>query len=148
MTSLPMNDRTAITARLQETDLRHHMHPFADHQELVAEGGARVIVRAEGSTLWDSEGKRLLDGMGGLWCVNLGYGREELVEAATRQMRELPYYNTFFKTTTPVAAELAADLAEIAPAGLSRVFFANSGSEAKDTNIRLARFSGLPSRIQ
>lgn len=139
MTTLPKNDRTAITARLQETDLRHHMHPFADHQELVQEGGARVITHAEGSVLWDSEGKRLLDGMGGLWCVNLGYGRRELVEAATRQMHELPYYNTFFKTTTPVAAELAADLAEIAPEGLSRVFFANSGSEANDTNIRLVR---------
>lgn len=139
MPTLPSNDPTAMTVRLQETDLRHHMHPFADHQELVAEGGARVITRAEGSVLWDSEGKRLLDGMGGLWCVNLGYGRRELVEAATRQMHELPYYNTFFKTTTPVAAELAADLAEIAPDGLSRVFFANSGSEANDTNIRLVR---------
>lgn len=139
MTSLPTNDRSAVTARLQETDLRHHMHPFADHQELVAEGGARVITRAEGSSLWDSEGRRLLDGMGGLWCVNLGYGRRELVEAATRQMNELPYYNTFFKTTTPVAAALAADLADIAPSGLTRVFFANSGSEANDTNIRLVR---------
>ncbi|KPQ06635.1 MAG: putrescine aminotransferase [Rhodobacteraceae bacterium HLUCCA12] len=139
MTSLPSNDRNAVTARLQETDLRHHMHPFADHQELVGDGGARVIVRAQGSALWDSEGRRLLDGMGGLWCVNLGYGRQELVDAAARQMQELPYYNTFFKTTTPVAAELAADLAELAPPGLSRVFFANSGSEANDTNIRLVR---------
>lgn len=127
------------TARLQALDLRHHMHPFADHQELTREGGARVIVAAEGSTLIDSEGLRLLDGMGGLWCVNLGYGRQELIDAAARQMRELPYYNTFFKTTTPVVAELAADLAEIAPAGLSRAFFANSGSEANDTNIRLVR---------
>jgi putrescine---pyruvate transaminase len=135
----PANDGHALTARLQETDLRHHMHPFADHQEMAAEGGPRVIARGEGVYLWDTDGKRLLDGMAGLWCVNMGYGRSELVEAAARQMRELPYYNTFFKTTTPVAADLAADLAELTPAGLDRVFFANSGSEANDTNIRLVR---------
>ena len=127
------------TARLKALDLRHHMHPFADHQELVQEGGARVITHARGATLIDSEGQELLDGMGGLWCVNLGYGRQELIDAAARQMQALPYYNTFFKTTTPVAAELAADLAELAPAGLTRAFFANSGSEANDTNIRLVR---------
>ncbi len=140
MTSpLPANDPSALTARLQETDLRHHMHPFTDHQEMTLEGGPRVISRAEGACLFDSEGNRLIDGMGGLWCVNMGYGRSELLDAAAAQMRELPYYNTFFKTTTPVAAELAADLARVTPAGLDRVFFANSGSEANDTNIRLAR---------
>src|SRR5690606_32895246 len=119
--------------------LAHHMHPFTDHREMSGEGGPLVIARARGSQLWDTDGKRFIDGMAGLWCVNLGYGRDELVDAAARQMRELPYYNTFFKTTTPVIAELAADLAGIAPAGLDRVFFANSGSEANDTNIRLVR---------
>lgn len=133
------DDRTALTAGLKQVDLRHHVHPFADHQELVSEGGPRVIVRAQGSSLWDSDGRRLLDGMGGLWCVNLGYGRRELVEAAARQMEELPYYNTFFKTTTPVAAQLAEELASVTPAGLTRIFYANSGSEANDTNIRLVR---------
>ena len=137
--TMPRNDSTATTARLQDLDLRHHMHPFADHQELVQDGGARVIVRAKGSTLWDSEGQQLLDGMAGLWSVNLGYGRQELVDAATLQLQQLPYYNTFFKTTTPVATELAADLAGLTPPGLTRVFFANSGSEANDTNIRLVR---------
>lgn len=77
--------------------------------------------------------------MGGLWCVNIGYGRTELAEAAARQMRELPYYNTFFKTTTPATALLAEELAELAPEGLNRVFFAASGSEANDTNIRIVR---------
>lgn len=139
MPDMPRNDRSAVTARLQETDLRHHMHPFADQQELVREGGSRVIVRAEGSAVYDSEGNRLLDGMAGLWCINLGYGRQELIDAATAQMQELPYYNTFFKTTTPAAALLAEELAELTPPGLSRVFYANSGSEANDTNIRLVR---------
>lgn len=127
------------TSRISALDMAHHMHPFADHQELVSEGGVRVITRGEGVYLWDSEGERLLDGMGGLWCVNIGYGRKELAQVAAQQMEELPYYNTFFKTTTPVAAELAAEIASVAPNGLDRVFYSNSGSEANDTNIRLAR---------
>jgi putrescine aminotransferase len=133
------NAPTALTARLQETDLRHHMHPFTDHQELARDGGPMVIERAEGVYIWDTDGQCLLDGMAGLWCVGLGYGRADLTAAATKQMQQLPYYNTFFKTSTPVIAELAADLADIAPKGMNRVFFANSGSEANDTNIRLAQ---------
>jgi putrescine---pyruvate transaminase len=135
----PSNDPSVSTFRLQQTDLSHHMHPFTDHQEMAGEGGPRVITRAEGVYLWDCDGNRLLDAMAGLWCVNVGYGRAELIQAAQRQMQELPFYNTFFKTTTPVIAELAADLAALTPDGLDRVFFANSGSEANDTNIRLAR---------
>lgn len=138
------------TLRLKALDLAHHMHPFADHQELVAEGGTRVITRAEGCYIYDSDGEKLLDGMGGLWCVNIGYGRKELAEVAARQMEQLPYYNTFFKTTTPAVVELAAELATVAPNNLDRVFFANSGSEANDTNIRLAQLfwirQGKPSK--
>ena len=78
--------------------------------------------------------------MAGLWCVNVGYGRAELVEAARRQMAELPYYNTFFQCATPAAVELAARLAELAPAGFERVFFTNSGSEANDTAVKLVRW--------
>lgn len=139
MTDMQLPNASSETLRLRALDLAHHMHPFADHQELVAEGGTRVITRAEGCYIYDSDGEKLLDGMGGLWCVNIGYGRKELVEAAARQMAELPYYNTFFKTTTPAVVELAAELATVAPNDLNRVFFANSGSEANDTNIRLAQ---------
>ena len=89
--------------------------------------------------LWDSEGQRILDGMAGLWCVNVGYGREELVEAASRQMRELPYYNLFFQTAHPPALELAKTIAELAPEGMNHVFFTGSGSEANDTVLRLVR---------
>lgn len=81
------------TAELQALDAAHHMHPFTTNDEL-AEKGARIITRAKGVYLTDSEGNEILDGMAGLWCVNVGYGREELVNAATRQMRELPFYNT------------------------------------------------------
>ncbi len=89
--------------------------------------------------MWDSDGNRLLDGMAGLWCVNIGYGRKELAEAAYRQMLELPYYNSFFKTAHPAAIELSALLADVTPAHLNRVFFTNSGSEANETVVRLVR---------
>jgi putrescine aminotransferase len=127
------------TRRWQELDRRHHLHPFSNPAEL-ASGDVRIITRAEGCWLWDSAGNRILDGMAGLWCVNVGYGRAELVEAARRQTASLPFYNTFFQTATSPAVELAARLAEIAPAGLDRVFFTNSGSEANDTAVKLVRF--------
>ena len=127
------------TRRWRELDRRHHLHPFTNPAEL-ARKDVRLITRADGCWLWDSEGNRILDGMAGLWCVNVGYGRAELVEAARRQMAELPFYNTFFQTATPPAVELAARLAGIAPSGMDRVFFTNSGSEANDTAVKLVRF--------
>ena len=126
------------TAELQAIDAAHHMHPFTTGNEINAKG-ARVITRASGVWLTDSEGNEILDGMAGLWCMNIGYGREELAEVAARQMRELPYYNTFFQTTHVPALALAAELAKLAPGDLNHVFFAGSGSEANDTNIRMVR---------
>ena len=128
------------TRRWRELDARHHLHPFTHYRELAAAGGSRIIARAEGCYLFDSEGRRILDGMAGLWCVNVGYGRERLAEAAYRQMRELPYYNTFFQCATPPPVELAARLAGMTPKGLDRVFFVNSGSEANDTAVKLVRY--------
>ncbi|TDE37047.1 aspartate aminotransferase family protein [Antarcticimicrobium sediminis] len=126
------------TAELQALDSAHHMHPFTTGDELTAKG-ARVITRANGVYLTDSEGVEILDGMAGLWCVNIGYGRDELAEVAARQMRELPYYNTFFQTTHVPAIALANKIAELAPGDLNHVFFASGGSEANDTNIRMVR---------
>ena len=126
------------TAELQKLDAAHHMHPFTTGDEL-AQKGARVITRAKGVFLTDSEGVEIIDGMAGLWCVNIGYGRDELAQVAARQMRELPFYNTFFQTTHVPAIALAAKLAELAPGDLNHVFFAGSGSEANDTNIRMVR---------
>lgn len=126
------------TAELQRLDAAHHMHPFTAGADL-ADKGARVITRAEGVTLTDSEGNRIIDAMAGLWCVNIGYGRRELADVAARQMMELPYYNTFFQTTHVPAIALAARLAELAPGDLNHVFFAGSGSEANDTNLRIVR---------
>ena len=137
------------TAELQALDAAHHMHPFT-HAAGLNEKGARVITRAEGCWLNDSDGNRILDAMGGLWCVNVGYGRRELARAAARQMEELPYYNTFFQTTHVPAIALSAKLAELAPGDLNHVFYASSGSEANDTNLRLVRTyweaKGQPSR--
>ncbi|TKT76178.1 aspartate aminotransferase family protein [Aquamicrobium sp. LC103] len=137
------------TAELQALDAAHHFHPFTANNALATKG-VRVITRADGVYLTDSEGHRILDGMAGLWCVNIGYGRKELSDAAARQMQELPFYNTFFQTTHAPAIALAAKLAELAPGDLNHVFFAGSGSEANDTNIRLVRHywatKGMPER--
>ncbi|MGI9394763.1 MAG: aspartate aminotransferase family protein, partial [Boseongicola sp.] len=126
------------TAELQALDAAHHMHPFTMQNGLHI-NGARVITRGEGAWLIDSEGERILDAMAGLWCVNIGYGRSELADVAARQMRELPYYNTFFHTTHVPAIALASKIAELAPGDLNHVFFACGGSEANDTNIRIVR---------
>ena len=137
------------TAELQAIDSAHHMHPFTAGGELAAKG-PRVITRAEGVWLNDSDGNRIIDAMAGLWCVNIGYGRSELADVAARQMRELPYYNTFFQTTHVPVIALAQKLAELAPGDLNHVFFAGSGSEANDTNIRMVRtywaMKGKPSK--
>lgn len=137
------------TRQWQMLSRDHHLPPFTDYRQLNARG-PRIITRASGVHLWDSEGNRILDGMAGLWCVNIGYGREELVEAASRQMRELPYYNLFFQTAHPPALELAKAIAELAPEGMNHVFFTGSGSEANDTVLRMVRHywavKGRPSK--
>jgi len=137
------------TREWQAADAAHHLHPFTDFKALAAKG-SRIIVRGEGIYLWDSEGERILDAMSGLWCVNVGYGRRELIEAATAQMERLAFYNSFFQTTTPTAIELAELLASVSPPGFQHVFFTNSGSEGNDTVIRLVRryweIEGRPER--
>ena len=137
------------TDQLQDLDTKHYLHPFTDHKKL-AEERSRIITRADGIYLWDSDGNRYLDAMAGLWCVNVGYGREEIAEAVNQQIRELPYYNSFFKTTHPPAIELSRLVCSLAPAHLNRVFFTGSGSEANDTVVRMVRFywslKGLPDK--
>ncbi|MFN3808706.1 aspartate aminotransferase family protein [Asticcacaulis sp.] len=130
------------SAELKALDLAHHLPAQADYALLEQLGGSRIITHAEGCAITDIDGKSLLDGMAGLWCVNVGYGRSELAEAAYKQMLELPYYNTFFKTATAPAVRLAAKIAEKMVLGnpdLKHVFFNSSGSEANDTVFRLVR---------
>ncbi len=134
---------------LQKLDAAHHLHPFTDFRQL-AERGTRIIKRAKGVYLEEANGHRLLDGMSGLWCVALGYGQQALVDAATRQLEELPYYNNFFQCTTPPAIELSRLLVELTPPQFNHVFFTGSGSEANDTFVRMARrywdIKGQPQR--
>jgi putrescine---pyruvate transaminase len=119
-------------------DLAHLIHPLTDHSRL-SDVGPLVIVRGEGCELVAEEGQRLIDGMAGLWTVNLGHDREDLVAVASEQMRTLPYAATFGGVSSPPAIELAGRLAELAPPGLSGVFFVSGGSEANETAIKLAR---------
>jgi putrescine---pyruvate transaminase len=122
----------------QELDRDHHLHPFTDHKALY-EKRSRIITRAEGSYIFDADGNRILDGMSGLWCVNVGYGQQSLIDAATRQLHELPYYNNFFQCAHPPSIELAAMLKEVSQPQFNRVFFTGSGSESNDTIVRMVR---------
>ena len=132
-----MNDAPKLS-NLAAIDAAHHLHPFSDMKQLNAKG-TRIIERAEGLYIYDSTGKRYLDAFAGLWCVNVGYGRTSIAEAARKQMEELPYYNSFFGTATPPTILLAQKIASHAGGKLNRVFFTNSGSEASDTWFRIAR---------
>jgi putrescine aminotransferase len=129
---------TYDTAALQRRDSAHYMHPFTDTQQLATQG-ARIITHGDGVYIWDSEGNKILDGMSGLWCVNIGYGRKELVDAAAKQMTQLPFYNSFFNTSVIPAIELAELLTEITPPQFNHFFLGNSGSEGNDTILRMVR---------
>jgi putrescine---pyruvate transaminase len=126
------------TQELQALDSAHYIHPFTDTAAL-AKKGARIIVKGEGVYIWDSEGHKIFDAMSGLWCVNVGYGRKELADAAYAQMMQLPFYNSFFQTATEPSIQLAKLLADVSPPQFKRVFFSGSGSEGNDTIVRLVR---------
>ena len=128
-----------LTKHWQAIDAAHHIHPFTDTAALNKEG-VRVITRADGVYLWDSNGEKILDGMSGLWCVQVGYGNRELADAGYEALKTLPYYNHFFKTTNPYTAELADKMAKLLPEGHERVLFASSGSEANDSALKLIRY--------
>ncbi|MAT90982.1 MAG: aspartate aminotransferase family protein [Halioglobus sp.] len=126
------------TKALRDIDRAHHLHPFSDWHAL-SEHGGRIVSRAEHVYIFDSDGKRMLDGMSGLWCCNLGYSQRAIKDAIAAQLDALPYYNNFFQCSNQPAAELAAKLVQVTPAQFNHVFFTNSGSEANDTNLRLVQ---------
>jgi putrescine aminotransferase len=125
-------------AELREADRQHHLHPFTHHHDMHATG-TFVIDGADGCWVIDEQGRRLFDGLAGLWCVNVGYGRREIADAVAEQMRRIAYYPSFFNTTTESAVRLAERLATIAPPRLSHTIFSNSGSEANETALKLIR---------
>ncbi len=122
--------------RLRRIDGEHHFHPYTDARD-VERNGALPIVRGEGIFVFDSDGKQYIEGMAGLWSVAVGFSEPRLVQAANKQFQELPYYHSFSGMTHPAVAELSDKLISIAPAGLSKAFFTNSGSEANDTAIKM-----------
>ena len=124
------------TEQLKQLDRAHHLHPFTDFEHY-AESGGRIFSRAEHVYIYDSDGNRMLDGMSGLWCCNLGYSQTRIKEAIHAQLQQLPYYNNFFQCSNQPAVELARLLVDVTPARFNHVFFTNSGSEANDTNLRL-----------
>ena len=126
------------TQQWQAADAAHYLHPFTDFKSL-ANKGSRIVTKADNIYLWDSDGHKILDAMSGLWCVNVGYGQQALIDAATKQMTELPFYNSFFQTATPPAIELAELLAQVSPPQFQHVFFSGSGSEGNDTIVRMVR---------
>ncbi len=121
--------------KIWQADKDHFIHPWTEFESFKKEGSI-IIKEAKGSFVFDSDGKKYLDGIGGLWCINIGYGRKELGEVAAKQMDKMAYFSTFGAHTTEPAAFLAAKLAELAPQNLNRVFYSLSGSGANDTAVR------------
>ena len=127
------------TEELRRKDLEHVVHPWTDFASFKDEGSL-VLAESEGCTIIDSDGKSYIDAIGGLWCVNIGYGREEMAQAIADQARRIPYFSSFGHHTTPPAAELGAKLAELTPAGLDHVMYGTGGSMANDTAIRIIHY--------
>ena len=132
-------DEQYDTGTLWKQDRDHYIHPWTDFSTFKQEGSL-VMAESEGAYVYDSDGNRYLDGIGGLWCVNIGYGNEEMAQAIAEQVRRIPYYSTFAHLTTPPAAELAAKLAELTPGSLNHVFYGTGGSMSNDTAIRIIHF--------
>lgn len=138
MTTNPQIDRLH-NRDIWQKDHDHFVHPWTVFDSFKTDGSL-VMARANGAYVYDADGKRYLDGIGGLWCVNIGYGRDEIAEAIAEQARRLAFFNPFVDTTNIPAAELAALLAELTPGPLNRVFFSSGGSTANDTAFRLIQF--------
>lgn len=127
------------TKGLWKADLKHNMHPFTDFSSFKKEGSL-IMAESEGAYVYDTEGRKYLDGIAGLWCVNIGYGNEEMGQAMLEQTRRIPYYSSFGHLTTPPAVELSEKLANLAPKSLSHVFYGTGGSMSNDTAVRMVHF--------
>ena len=132
-----MNKPELFSPNSQEAkDIAYHFHPYTN-PAMLAEQGPMIINKGKGVFVYDSEGKDYIEGLAGLWCASFGFSETELVKAATKQMQELPYYHSFTAKTHNPAINLAEKLIKVAPEGLDKVFFCNSGSEANDTAIKM-----------
>ena len=127
----------SLTTPAARRDLSFHLHPATNLRQVQTEGPL-VITRGDGVYVYDDEGRRYLEGMAGLWCASLGFSERRLADAAYRQMCELPFYHSFAGKVPAISTELAERLVGIAPKGMAKALFANSGSEANDTAVKLA----------
>ena len=134
-----MTTQTYDTKEIWRKDKDHHIHPWTDFATFESQG-SMVLADAEGAYVYDADGNRYLDGIGGLWCVNVGYGRKEIARAMAEQAEKMVYYSSFGAHTSIPAAELAAKLATLTPAGINHVQFGTGGSMANDTAIRMIHF--------
>lgn len=130
---------TYDTADIRRKDIAHQIHPWTDFATF-KDTGSLVLASAEGAFVIDSDGNRYLDGIGGLWCVNVGYGRREIAQAMAEQAERMVYYSSFGAHTSVPAAELAHVLAALAPGSLSHIQFGTGGSMANDTAVRMIHF--------
>jgi adenosylmethionine-8-amino-7-oxononanoate aminotransferase len=140
-----------LSNSLIELDRAHLVHPVSSFRSHEA-AGVRVLKSGKGATVTDASGHKLLDGFAGLWCVNVGYGQNSIVEAATKQLQELPYATGYFGLGSEPAIRLAAELADRAPGDLNHVYFTLGGSDAIDSTIRFIRYyyhaKGTPQKDQ
>ena len=130
---------TDTTLNLQNRNAQHHMQSFSDFAYTKNPSATHIITRADGVYIYDSDDHQILDSMSGLWCVNMGYGQQSIINAVNHQMKELVYYNNFFGTSHPSAIKLSEMITDLTPEGLNKIYFTGSGSEANDTMIRLVR---------
>jgi len=137
------------TQDIWQKDIDHFVHPWTDF-ETFHEKGSLVVAESEGAYIFDSDGRRYLDGIGGLWCVNAGYGRAEIGQAMAEQATRMTYYSSFGHHTSVPAAELSAKLASLAPGPLNHVIYGSGGSMANDTTVRVIHFYfnqlGMPNK--
>ena len=130
---------TDTTLNLQNRNAQHHMQSFSDFAYTKNPSATHIITRADGVYIYDSDDHQILDSMSGLWCVNMGYGQQSIINAVNHQMKELVYYNNFFGTSHPSAIKLSEMITDLTPEGLNKIYFTGSGSEANDTMVRLVR---------
>lgn len=138
-------------SELQDLDERYHIHPFTNHADLYKQR-TYIIQKAEGVFVYDEQNRKLLDALAGLWCVNVGYGRQEIVDAVYDQMKSVAFYPSFFNTTTTPTILLSEKLAQLAPKRLNHTIYSNSGSESNETNLKIIRnywkLKGEPKRTK
>ena len=134
-----LTEKETATTSVWQKDKDHFIHPYTNFDKFKTEGSV-VYSSGKGHYIYDEQGNEYLDGIAGLWCVNIGHGNEEIAEVMSQQAKKLAYYNTFEDATSAPAAELAAEIARISPDNLNRVFFGTGGSMANDTAIKIVHY--------